>query len=260
MKKKIFSILSFIITTSALSALSEQDESMVTIDFRAFLWPSHAPIAAMSNDPAKSSFMHLQGPGNQYTPPEVAYLENGKDRERTFQLLDDRLSAPLNYQGPVDLTFYQAGSPLSDPKTRNPIANLKIPRGARELTIFFFPKENGTYKLFPVDTSPGSIPAGSARIYNLSTAPLACKLDDSDFAIEPGKSHLTPFTLPSQHYQPILVASLSREGKWKRSLARKLIVNDEDRLLVIIYNLEANPDSYNLLRLVFRDEATPPEI
>ncbi|MDQ8193648.1 hypothetical protein QEH59_04390 [Coraliomargarita sp. SDUM461004] len=250
--KTIHSILIFLTLLLAHSLPGQEEAPTVQISFQAFLWPSHAPLAANSSQ---------DGPSNQtqanstYIPPEVAYLESGKGSERSFQLLDDRRTDVMNYRGPEALTFYKAGTAMAAPGARVELGRLKIPPKAKELTIFFFPLPSGGYKIFSIETSPATIPQGSTLVYNLSTTRLACKLDETNFTIDPGQSAVKAFSLPDKHYQPILVASLSREGKWKRSLARKLIVDQNDRLLLIIYNLEANPDSFNLLRLVFRPDS-----
>ncbi|HBR94972.1 MAG TPA: hypothetical protein DEA90_12495 [Opitutae bacterium] len=239
----------FIFLSLLIHSLCAQDkEPDVNIDFQAFLWPSHAPIAAIDPDGDSPP----EQPGTAYTPPEVAYLENGKGSTKTFQLLDDRLTGHLQYRGSQQLTFYKPGTEISNPEARVELGRIAISPSAKELTIFFLPQANGKYQLFSIETSATSIPPGNTLIYNLSTTRLACKLDTENFTIDSGKYALKQLSLPNKHYQPILVASLRQDGEWQRSLARKLIVDKSDRLLLIIYNLEANPNSYNLMKLVFR--------
>jgi len=145
---------------------------------------------------------------------DVYYFERANEPIKML-IPSGGLSIEYNYRGPETLRFYLKETDAQGAVRWNPVGSVRLTSASSEYLLLFRAAENKNG--FQVRAEPNSVadfPGGSYRFFNFTSAPIAGKLESSEFVVGPGA---TTTVKPEPGPGASLVTFLATRtgGNWK---------------------------------------------
>lgn len=122
---------------------------------------------------------------------------------------------------------------LENRRKKNPtlVALAQLPSNCRRATILLAPADNGTYLAYVIDDDPSKLPKGQVRIHNLSSFPVAIRLNNK--AAKELKTRESLIFDP-QNQQCVYELAYKLEEEWKMHENNFLLARPDEQTQMII--------------------------
>ncbi|WOO39927.1 hypothetical protein [Rubellicoccus peritrichatus] len=171
------------------------------------------------------------------TVKNVFYKEN-RTSEKKIKAYNHIRSSTYDYEGPPEIQFYRKTKD-GDGKTINiTVGNVLIGQDTTDLLFIFAKESNNKYQIIELPDDPDSFPYGSFQFFNLTDLPVAARLQDEEFLIEPKKQKLKRIRGKSDGSNLKVKIALRKPEGWNMFYANSWGHNDDRRTLVLVFEDE----------------------
>lgn len=123
----------------------------------------------------------------------------------------------------------------SDGNAYKPVLQTELPSGSGDVAVAFHRDEGGKPAIRAINVSQNDFPPGSIILFNLSTAEIACKLNQDAIRLGPGEVRLSAFKPKEKTVFSYQYATQRENGELFKSLQKRLRLPRSDMRLSIFF-------------------------
>ncbi|MFT6234947.1 MAG: hypothetical protein ACJAU9_000015 [Lentimonas sp.] len=222
-------------------------EPLLDLDFQVYIWP-HGSASSNKDSNIKSDYEGDLLP--KYMDNEIGLLQG--NQVSLVSTDKARLSASFHYIGPGPMRFVDYDAVPTEDQIPTIIAEVNPPSSMKQGLFIFFPVSNEAlkYRILAVDTSRTKLSIGSSIVHNLTPSNIAIKIGNEQMHMKSMQNEKVATNQLRDSQLPIQIAVESEQSdQWILRYSTRKIIQQDSRLIFIIYNPQGNKSLYRILTL-----------